>query len=76
METPNIPTLMQAVKVSKSYAAVIRKGEQSIPLNLAAAIYCKTGWRHRVISQLSDATVLEIAQKQPWSPPPPRVKAA
>ena len=72
METPNIPALMKAVKVSKSYAAVIRKGEQSIPLSLAAAIYAATGWRHRVISQLSDATVNELAQKQPWSPPKKR----
>lgn len=76
METPNIPALMEAVSVSKSYAAVIRKGEQSIPLNLAAAIYCKTGWRHPVISQLSDATVTELAQKKPWSPPVPKDKAA
>lgn len=76
MEAPNIPTLMEAVSVSKSYAHVISKDEQSIPLNLAAAIYVKTGWRHHVIAQLSDATVLELAQKKPWSPPPSKAKAA
>lgn len=68
---PSIRKIMDAVPVSKSYAAVIRNG-QSIPLNLAAAVYVKTGWRHPVISQLSDATVAEIAEKQPWTPPKER----
>lgn len=64
---PKIKDLMAAVQVSKSYAAVIRNG-QPIPLNLAAMVYQRTGWRHPVISQLSDATVHEIAEKQPWLP--------
>lgn len=62
---------MDAVPVSKSYAALIRNG-QSIPLNLAAVVFERTGWRHPLISQLSDATVREIAQKQPWAPPKKR----
>lgn len=68
---PSLKDIMDAVPVSKSYAAVIRNG-QSIPLNLAAAVYLKTGWRHPAISQLSDATVTEIAQKQPWVSPSER----
>jgi len=67
-DKPTIRELMDAVPVSKSYAALIRNG-QSIPLNLAALVFERTSWRHPLISQLSDATVLEIAQKQPWSPP-------
>ena len=72
---PSLKELMDAVPVSKSYASVIRNGH-TIPLNLAAEVYIKTGWRHPVISQLSDATVAEIAHKQPWAPPAPKEKAA
>lgn len=68
---PSIPALMDAVRCSKSYAALIRNG-QSIPLNLAAVVFERTGWRHPLVAQLSDATVIEIAQKQPWSPPTER----
>lgn len=66
-----IKDIMAAVPVSKSYAAVIRSGAP-IPLNLAATVYQRTGWRHPDISQLSDATVAEIAEKQPWAPPKKR----
>jgi hypothetical protein len=58
---------MDAVPVSKSYAAMIRNG-QPIPLNLAALVFERTGWRHPLVSQMSDNTVIEIAQKQPWTP--------
>ena len=71
---PSLKDLMETVKVSKSYAAVIRN-EQPIPLNLAAMVFLKTGWRHPLVSQLTDATVTEIAQKQPWTPPKKREAA-
>lgn len=64
---PTIRDLMDAVPVSKSYAAMIRNG-QPIPLNLAALVFERTGWRHPLVSQMSDNTVIEIAQKQPWTP--------
>lgn len=79
MDKPNIPALMSAVTISKSYAAVILKdgkdGAQSPPLNLAALIYCKTGWRHSLIADMSDDALREIAEKQPWAPPA-KAKAA
>lgn len=69
MVKPNIRSLMEAVPISKSYAAVILNGSQPPPLNLAALIYCKTGWRHDLIAEMTDKTIREIAEKQPWSPP-------
>lgn len=72
---PSIPALMEALRCSKSYAALIRNG-QSIPLNLAAVVFERTGWRHPLVSQLSDATVKEIAEKQPWTPPVKKAEAA
>jgi hypothetical protein len=76
MTKPNIPTLMDAVPVSKSYASVILnvdgKQRQSPPLNLAALIYQRTGWRHPSVAELSHEALVEIAEKQPWSPPKER----
>lgn len=79
MTKPNIPTLMEAVPISKSYAAVIlqdgKDGVQTPPLNLAALIYCKTGWRHSTVAEMSGEALTEIAEKQPWTPPA-KAKAA
>ena len=71
METPTLKAIMAAAPVSKSYAAVIRNGK-TCPLNLAAMVYCETGWRHPVTEELSDETLRDIAAKQPWTPPKDR----
>lgn len=77
MKKPNLKSLMEAVPISKSYAAVILKdgadGAQTPPLNLAALIYCKTGWRHSMIAEMSARTLKEIAEQQPWTPPKEKV---
>lgn len=79
MSKPNIKSLMEKVPVSKSYAAVIlqdgKDGAQPPPLNLAALIYCKTGWRHQIVSEMSAAALKEIAAKQPWVSPKERAVA-
>ena len=71
-----IKSLQDVVPISKSYAAVILKdgkdGAQPPPLNLAALIYCKTGWRHHTVSEMTPKTLREIAEKSPWSPPKER----
>lgn len=74
MDKPNLRSLMEAVPLSKSYAAVILNGKQAPPLNLAALIYRETGWRHSLVAEMSDEALTEIAEKQPWSPP--KAKAA
>lgn len=75
MKQPSLKTIMDAVDVSKSYAAVIRSG-QSIPLNLAAIVYRETGWRHPLVTGMSRPTLLEIARTQPWSSPKAKASAA
>lgn len=79
MTKPSLKILMDAVPISKSYAAVIlqdgKDGVQTPPLNLAALIYIKTGWRHSIVSEMSKKTLEEIAEKQPWAPPKPREAA-
>lgn len=79
MPKPKIKSLMELVGVSKSYAAVILKdgtdGAQPPPLNLAAVIYCRTGWRHHTVSDMSARALKEIAEKQPWVSPKERLAA-
>lgn len=79
MPKPTIRELMDLIPMSKSYAAVIlqdgEKGAQPPPLNLAALIFCKAGWRHHTVSEISDQALTEIAEKQPWTPPKERAAA-
>lgn len=79
MEKPSLRNLMDAVTISKSYAALILqdadKAPQTPPLNLAALIFCKTGWKHHTVAGMSDDTLIEIAEQQPWTPPA-KAKAA
>ena len=80
MPKPTIKQLMDAVPISKSYASLIlqdgKDGAQTPPLNLAALIYRETGWRHSTISKMTKPTLYEIARTHPWTPPPPKEKAA
>ncbi len=73
MKKPSLKTLMETLRISKSYAAVILKdgadNAQTPPLNLAATIYCKTGWRHSIVSDYSARALKEIAEHTPWTPP-------
>lgn len=73
MEKPSLKSLMEAVPISKSYAALILqdadKAPQTPPLNLAALIFRETGWKHHIIAEMSDEALAEIADKHPWTPP-------
>lgn len=79
MDKPSLRKLMDAVSLSKSYAHVILQdganGVQTPPLNLAALIYRETGWRHSLVAEMSHDALIEIAEKQPWSPPKERAAA-
>lgn len=68
MEKPTIRTLMEAVPISKTYAAVILNGEQPPSRPLAIYIYRQTGWRHDLIRDLSDEQLDMFEAVEPWTP--------
>lgn len=67
---PTIKALRDATGISQSYASMIlsKKREPSRPL--AIHIMRSTGWRHPMLSDLSDAQIATLEAVEPWTPRP------
>jgi len=73
MEKPDTPTaLANAAGISLPYASQllsdnpIQRRTPSRPL--AIHIYRTTGWRHPMLSELSDDQIAVFEQVEPWTP--------
>lgn len=68
MEKPRTTDLANGAGISKSYASEILSGERKPSRPLAIHILRTTGWRHELLSDLSDEQITMLEQIEPWSP--------
>jgi transcriptional regulator with XRE-family HTH domain len=61
--------LARMAGISKSYASEILKGRRDPKRPLAIHILRATGWRHKVIADLTDEQIEVFEQVEPWTPP-------
>lgn len=57
MEKPSLTALASTAGISKSYASEILNGKRAPSRRLAIHILRATGWRHDLLSGLSDAEI-------------------
>jgi transcriptional regulator with XRE-family HTH domain len=63
---PKYSELAQAAGISRSYASEIVSGVRQPSRPLAIHILRKTGWRHSVLADLSDAQIDVLESVEPW----------
>ena len=63
---PSYSDVAQATGISRSYANEIMSGARQPSRALAIHILRKTGWRHPLISELSDAQIDVLETVEPW----------
>jgi len=69
METkPTQKTLVDVVGISQTMASFILRGERNPSRPLAIRILRATGWRHDVLTGLSDADISTLERIEPWTP--------
>ena len=69
METPLAPkTLRDATGISQSYASMILNKKRAPSRPLAIYIYRKTGWRHSLLSALTDDQIDTLEAVEPYAP--------
>jgi len=70
MEKPTTSGLAEAVGISPSYASEILSGNRGRAPSRPLAIHImrKTGWRHPMLSGLTDAQIEALEQIEPWAP--------
>lgn len=67
MATLRTTDLATGAGISKSYASEILKGTRTPSRPLAIHILRKTGWRHSLLSDLTDEQITMLEQIEPWS---------
>ena len=68
MEKPRVTDLAADASISKTYASDILAGQQAPSRPLAIHILRKTGWRHSILSGLTDAQIDLLETVEPWVP--------
>lgn len=68
MEQPRPRELVDKAGISKSYASEILNGLRQPSRPLAIHIFRQTGWKHALISDLSDEQIKVLETIEPWSP--------
>jgi transcriptional regulator with XRE-family HTH domain len=66
MAKPSPKELSEAVGISPSYASMILSGDRSPARPLAIAIFRKLGWKHSIITDLTDEQMRVLEQVEPW----------
>lgn len=66
--TPTISELRAATGISQSYASMILNSSRSPSRSLAIKILRETGWRHDVLSGLTDEQLATLETIEPWQP--------
>jgi hypothetical protein len=66
--TPSPKELSEAVGISPSYASMILSGYRDPPRSLAIHILRKSGWRHKMLADLTDEQLDLLEQVDPWTP--------
>lgn len=74
-DAPKTMELATAAGISKSYASEIVNGIRPPSRPLAIHIFRKTGWRHALIRDLTDAQLAVFEQVEPWTAPADRPDA-
>jgi len=64
---PRTQELADKAGISKSYASEILNGREP-KLPLAIHIMRSTGWRHPVLSELTDEQIAVLEAVDPWKP--------
>lgn len=68
MEAPRPTDLVSAAGISMSYASEIVNDKRDPSRSLAIHIFRKTGWRHKVIADLSEADMEVFERVDPYQP--------
>ena len=68
MEKPTTSDLALKASISKSYASEILSGDRKPSRPLAIHIFRTTGWRHDLISSLSDDDMETLERIEPFQP--------
>lgn len=69
MEQPiRTSELASKASISASYASEIINGKRTPARPLAIHIFRKTGWKHDLIADLTDAQIDVLEQVEPWTP--------
>ncbi len=76
MEKPTPTALREATGISQSYASMILGGARTPPRSLAIHILRRTGWRHPLITDLTDDQLAVFETVEPWAPREPTEQAA
>lgn len=63
---PHYSELAELAGISRSYASEIVKGTRDPSRPLAIHIMRKTGWRHSLIADLSEAQIDLLETIEPW----------
>lgn len=67
--------LADRVGISKSYASEIVNGHRRPSRPLAIHILRRTGWRHSILADLTDAQIDALEAIEPWVAPSARTPA-
>lgn len=76
IDPPSIKALTEATGISQSYASMILSRDRQPSRPLAIAILRKTGWRHPLLTDLSDEQIDVLESVEPWTPKPAQDAAA
>lgn len=68
MEKPSTGELAKAAGISKSYASEILTGVRDPSRPLAIHLFRSSGWKHRVIADLSVEQIDVLESIEPWTP--------
>lgn len=71
MENLSVKALVEAVGISKGYASDILNQKQAPSRPLAIHIFRATGWRHAVISDLTNEQIDVLESVEPYKPKTP-----
>ena len=66
MSTPRPTDIANACGISKSHASDILNNKRKPSRPLAIHIYRKTGWRHSLIADLTEAQIDLLETVEPW----------
>jgi plasmid maintenance system antidote protein VapI len=66
---PQTAELASKAGISKSYASEIVNDKRDPSRPLAIHIFRKTGWRHKIIADLTAAQMAMLESIEPWTPP-------
>ncbi|GEM_PF-2715912 len=68
MDKPSPRELREATGISQSYASMIASDDRKPSRSLAIHIFRRLGWKHPIISDLTDEQLSVLEQIEPWAP--------